>query len=1041
MNDFEKLAQAIEAIEAQRAILGNEVVETALAPMREKLAVLKTQSQPAEVQRKFITILFADISGFTALTEMLDAEEVRDMVNILWQSLDEAIIAHGGRVDKHIGDSVMALWGVEEIQEDNVEQAIKAALAMQSILKNLNLQITKQTGDSKDVSHISPQVKVKLQMRIGLHTGPAILGVIGTTGEFTAMGDTVNLASRLEGAAPVDGVLISHDTYRQVRGVFDVTLQAPLHVKGKAEPVQTYIVHCAKPRAFRIPMRGVEGVETRMIGRAAEMFQLQKLFETCVSERTTQVVSVVGEAGLGKSRLMQEFFDWAESSPVLCRLFRGRSTPSVMDSPYALLRDLFAFRFEIQEDKSLIAARETLEQGIMSLLPNDPQAQEKAHFIGHLLGWDFSASPYVRGLLSDAAQIRTLATHFLTLFISAIAQERPLVILLDDLHWADRGSLDVLRHILENLPPNTPLMLIANTRPALFERYPAWKMIAKTQIYLHPLTDNDSAALVSDILRYLPTLPSTLQDLIVQQAEGNPFYVEELIKMLIDEKVIQPGANEWRVTVERLKNLHVPPTLVGILQARLDSLPPVERLVLQQASVMGRTFWDTAIKALDSTSPNLETLHVTLDAIQSRELLFRGMTSAFSDTREYRFKHALLHDVTYETVLKRDRPAYHARAAVWLESVCGARRNEYLPLLAEHSEKAGNLENAAALWNEAGERALQLSAFAEAADFYKRAVELAPQVSSLLCKLGKAYFHLGELQVAQEVLRQSQESAVTVSDRVNARAEISALESSMGNYAEAQELLMETVPLARTSGDPALLSRALFELGDVNWRLGKLDEARSAIEECLALSRSIGDVQQELYALNRLGVVLGHFDLDAGDRFLLEAHARAMELGNRNLALMAMNNLGEAAKVRQDYTAAREYHQQALVQAQAIGAQWYIVMLIFNLAEDDIFLGRFSAARSSLHEGLALTVRLKMPSFAIPAMIYFGHLAYAEGQVERALDLWGLAQKHPAWSSDNQYELNMALERSMLDPAVIQKGLEHGATLDLDQTIKELLDE
>jgi tetratricopeptide (TPR) repeat protein len=818
-------------------------------------------------------------------------------------------------------------------------------------------------------------------------------------------------------------------------------LQAPLLVKGKAEPVQTYIVHRAKPRAFRIPMRGVEGVETRMIGRTAEMFQLQKMFEACISQRNVQTVNIVGEAGLGKSRLMQEFFDWVETSPVLCRLFRGRSTPSVIDSPYALLRDLFAFRFEIQEDKSLAAARETLEQGITSLLPDDPQAQEKAHFIGHLLGWDFSASPYIRGLLSDAAQIRTLAMHFLTLFIGKITQERPLVILLDDLHWADRGSLDVLRYMLENLPTNIPLMLIANTRPPLFERYPAWNLAVKTSIYLRPLTDTDSAALVSDILRYLPTLPPTLQDLIVRQAEGNPFYVEELIKMLIDEKVIQPGANEWHVTVERLKNLRVPPTLVGILQARLDSLPPTERLVLQQAAVMGRTFWDTAIQSLDSTSPPLDTLHVTLDAIQSRELLFRSMTSSFSDAREYRFKHALLRDVTYETVLKRDRPAYHARAAAWLESVCGARRNEYLPLLAEHSEKAGNLEAAATLWNEAGERAFQLSAFAEAADFYKRAVELVPQASDLLCKLGKAYYHLGELQLAHEILLKAREVAANVSDLVRAQAEMSAMESRLGDYNKAQELLVETVPLARKSGDPALLSRALFELGDVNWKLGKLDEARALIEECLELSRSIGDVHQELYALNRLGVVLGHFDLDAGDRFIQEAYVRATELGNRNLALMAINNLGEAAKVRQDYTAAREYHLKAFAQAQAISAKWYIAMVIFNLAEDDIFLGQFPSAKSRLREGLKLTTRMKMSSFAIPAMIYFGHLAYAEGQVERALDLWGLAQKHPAWSSDNQYELNMALERSTLDPAIIQQGLEHGATLNLDQTIKELLDE
>ena len=389
MTELEKLIQAIAAIEAQRAILGDTVVEAALGPMREKLAQLSPQPFPVEGHRKLITVLFADISGFTALSEHLDAEDLLETINALWQQIDETIVAHGGRVDKHYGDGLMALWSAGEAREDDAERAIRAALSMQSILALLNAQVSGNPEAAGPVRpDAPPRLRFQLRMRIGLHTGPSMIGTVGATRELTAMGDAVNLASRLEHAAPIDGILISHDTYRQVRGVFDVSLQLPLSVKGKSESVQTYIVLRAKPRAFRLYSRGVEGLETHQVGRAAEMEQLQTAFETCISQHKTRLITVVGEAGLGKTRLMQEFLAWTELAPTTYILFHARATPGEVDSPYALLRDMLAYRFEILESDSLPVARAKLEKGFVDWLPGDPQAQEKAHFIGHLLGWD-----------------------------------------------------------------------------------------------------------------------------------------------------------------------------------------------------------------------------------------------------------------------------------------------------------------------------------------------------------------------------------------------------------------------------------------------------------------------------------------------------------------------------------------------------------------------------------------------------------------------------------------------------------------------------
>ena len=336
--EITQLRAAMTAIEAQRPLLGNSVVDAALAPMREKLAALEAQAHPAQ-QRKLATVLFADVFGFTALSEMMDAEVVAGIMNDLWTLVDRAITAHGGHIDKHIGDAVMALWGADAGREDDPEMAVRAGLAMQTAI------------DAFCKTHNAP-----LALRIGINTGPVVLGSVGTTGELTAMGDAVNLASRLEHAAPVGHVLISHDTYRHVRGIFDVVAQEPFIVKGKTEPVQAYVVKRAKPRAFRLGTRGVEGIETRMIGRDAELLALENVYITAADDAETQVAIVIGEAGVGKSRLLYEFENWLELRPERILYFKGRSTPNTRHVPFSLFRDLFAFRFDIRDNDSATVA-------------------------------------------------------------------------------------------------------------------------------------------------------------------------------------------------------------------------------------------------------------------------------------------------------------------------------------------------------------------------------------------------------------------------------------------------------------------------------------------------------------------------------------------------------------------------------------------------------------------------------------------------------------------------------------------------------------
>jgi class 3 adenylate cyclase len=646
-SERDQLVAAIAALEGQRALLGDAVVEAALGPMRAKLATLHA---PQGEQRKQISVLFADVSGFTARSEAMDPEELRAEMNALWQRLDAAILDHGGRIDKHIGDAVMALWGTDTAREDGPERAILAALAMQGFLSTS----APTPGATPESSHVP---RPALALRIGINTGLALLGEVGTTGEFTAMGDAINVASRLEQAAAPGTILISHDTYRHVRGVFRVIPQPPLTVKGKTDPLTVYIVVEAEPRAFRAPNRGIEGIETHLVGREAELRRLQDAFLTTVQTGSFQQVTLIGQAGLGKSRLLDEFRRWMEARPEPHRLFLGLADVDLSGQPYGLLRDLLFTSCAIQHSDPLTIARAKLEAGLAGFLAQSGERDAGiVHLLGQLIGLDFSASSHLAGIVSDAQQLRDRAFTAASRFFQAVAATRPAVLLLEDLQWADDGSLDLLDHLARELP-RTRLLVVGLTRPTLLERRPDWAAgrPGQARLPLAPLSMGETEQLVEALLQRAEVIPPALRDLIVARAEGNPYYVEELIRMLIDEGAIQTSGERWVVMPERLEGVQVPPTLTGVVQARLDALPIAERETLKRAAVVGQVFWDSAVVTLAETADTgaafddrAEGTRRALQALPGRELVLCRVGSAFGGTTEYTFQHALGREVAYE---------------------------------------------------------------------------------------------------------------------------------------------------------------------------------------------------------------------------------------------------------------------------------------------------------------------------------------------------------------------------------------------------------
>ncbi|MDD5332929.1 MAG: adenylate/guanylate cyclase domain-containing protein [Rhodoferax sp.] len=540
----QQLATAIQALEGQRAALGNAVVDAALGPLRARLAALDAApdaSPPSAANQalKQVTVLFLDVVNSTTLSQHLDPEEVHAVMNGALARWTAIVEAHRGKVLNYAGDSLLAVFGADEVHEDDPERAVMAGLALLEEGKRQAELVRQGYGQAG------------FNIRIGLHTGAVLLGG-GMDAETSIRGFTVNVAARMEQTAPAGTLRISHDTYRHVRGVFDLLAQPPMAVKGVDAPMLSYLVQRRQPRAFRVSTRGVEGVETRMVGRDAEMQQLQGAFKQLYSRGKLAVVTVVADAGVGKSRLLYEFRNRLQTQAPTYHLFQGRADPLTQTQPYGLLRDILAWHLQIADSDSLELAKQKIELGLVPLFLADDgedMAQAQAHLLGHLIGLDFSASKHIKGIQDDARQIRHRGFHAAAQMFRRVAlrDRTPVLLLLDDLNWADDGSLDFLDYLVQ-VNRDLPMLLLTLTRPTLFERRVDWPGLPDSRrIVLHPLDPNASHQLVNELLQKLPEIPAPLRQLITDGAAGNPFYMEELVKMLVDEGALVTGDQHWRI--------------------------------------------------------------------------------------------------------------------------------------------------------------------------------------------------------------------------------------------------------------------------------------------------------------------------------------------------------------------------------------------------------------------------------------------------------------------------------------------------------------
>jgi len=966
-----------------------EQIERAIAALRKQLEDLQPTSEVKQ-QRKLATVLFMDVVSSTRLMGDLDPEENLAIMDQALQRLAAPVEAHGGRVTRFMGGGFLAIFGLPLARENDPEMAVRAGLG---IIETAGVI----AGELENKHHLAG-----FQVRVGVNTGLVVAGGV-TEAEGTVMGATVNLAARLESAAPPGGLLISQRTYQHVRGMFDFDPGEAIQVKGFDQPVQVYLVVKAKPRAFRIMTRGVEGVETHTVGRQVELETLQEAYYTVLKNRKSQFITIVGEAGLGKSRLLDEFESWLVLHPEpKMQFFKGRATSETMNLPYALFRDLFAFQFTILDDDPVTIARKKFVEGFRAALGDTKNLQISAHFVGQLLGFDFNDSQYLRGVLDAPQQLHDRALVYLSNYFRALAADYPLAIFLDDIHWSDESSLDMLLHLIRELSEQQILFIVL-TRPSLFERRTSWGQEATHQrINLLPLSPEDSQLLIRDILQNVPYIPDELNNLIIRNAEGNPFYLEELIKMLVEDGVIVKDEPTWRVHSDRLIEVRIPTTLTGVVQARLDGLPLKERTVIQQASVIGKVFWDAAVQYINQeisagkVSGEVEMIKLAqkLDNLRDREMVFRRETSAFSETAEYIFKHTLVWEVIYESVLKRTRRRYHAMIADWLIAHSGERMGEVSGLIAGHLEKAGKTDEALDYLCQAAEAAASKFAVSEAADFYERALALTPEDDlerrySLWLGSEMVFGMQGD-RVAQ---REALETLEAISERLaDARKRAQVLIRRAwyafwtGEYPEAWTAAQQAAIFAEGIEDQDLLGQAYYAEAWAYLQQGDSEQALIHAKHALPIAHRTGNRRDEGNTLNILGMInIAHGDYYAARGYLEEFLTIAREIGDREREISALNNLGVSLTILGNYQAAQEIFHRFHGIAREMGDEVSTGTSLINLAWAYSADEEWELALKYAREGITEKRKHEQVEAVAEGLIWMGHAWVGLEQPEKAV--------------------------------------------------------
>jgi class 3 adenylate cyclase/tetratricopeptide (TPR) repeat protein len=839
-------------------------------------------SSPAREERKVVTVLFADLVGFTQRAETMDPEDVRSLLQPYWQRLRSELERFGGTVEKFIGDAVMALFGAPVTHEDDPERAVRAALAIRDWVR-----------EEED-----------LHVRIAVNTGEALvlLGARPNEGEGMATGDVVNTAARLQSAAPTNGVLVGETTWRATRDRIDYEARDAVQAKGKSEAIPVWEPLNARAR---VGMDLEQQALSPLVGRERELGVLVDALDRVRREREPQLVTLVGVPGIGKSRLAAELFQRLESDPELIRWRQGRALPYGAGVSFWALGEMVKAQAGIHENDAEDEATAKLHASVAETVDE----HERAWVVRHL-------EPLV-GLGEEATAERTEAFAAWRRYLEGLAEQRPLVLVFEDLHWADEGLLDFVDHLAE-WATSVPLLVLGSARPELLDRRPGWGggKLNSTTIALSPLGDADSSRVIAGVLEQT-LLPADMQEALLERAGGNPLYAEQFARLFLERRSVE--------------DLPLPENVQGIIAARLDALPAEEKRLLQDAAVLGKVFWSGGVSSLSGLEDDgiVEILH----GLERKGFVRRERRSAVAGETEYAFRHVLVREVAYGQVPRPARAEKHVAAAHWVEVL--GRADDHAELLAHHYMTALDLAQASATETPelverarlavrgAGDRAAALNSFAVAAGYFRAALELWPEDdpdrAALLFALARMEFFDGETggerldEAIAELLKSDQ-------PELAAEAEALAGEAAWhrGNGDEVRSRLANALELAGPLPPSRSKAWILSQAARYAMLAGRHDEAIGLADSAIEMATELELPEVRVHALNNRGSARLRSG-DGGGFDDLNASAALGEEINSPEVTRAYNNLGSVLFMTGEVRACLGMERRAIAAAERFG--------------------------------------------------------------------------------------------------------------------------
>jgi class 3 adenylate cyclase/tetratricopeptide (TPR) repeat protein len=978
VSEIDNLRNAITALQSHQTSLGEANVKAAIEALQARLKELEreTTNVRSRGEWKQLTVLFADISGFTALNESMSAEVVRTTINACFERLGGVVARYGGYIDKFIGDEIMVLFGAPIAMEDHVSRALYAALDMQDAVADFNRSRQEVSGP--------------LGLHIGINSGLVVAGTLGTEDrrDYTVIGDPVNIAARLVALAKTGQILVGAATAKLGGQDFELEDRGVMAIEGHS-PVNALLVHSAR---YRLPHRGAVSLKARMMGRDAEMALLEQAFDDLATFRETRGVVVFGAPGIGKSRLLLEFIAWLHDKHSEAMILSGSAFSLMSASPYAPLADLLRQWLSVHPTEAGVAVNKTLA---LALARIGLHASHVVEALAEILAVEHDGDTF-RLLLPEERRERIFAAF--KSFCEHLAAASPTVVVLDDMHWADSLSLELIEYLAREV--RGPLLLLVLSRSALDPSAAVRQMeirLEQSGFASIPLKEL-SRPITLELLEAIAPGISRWSDLglaIAERSQGNPFFTEAIIAAFMETGELVRGEDGVHVR-DNAQVARVPRNIWALLAERIDRLEEAERRVLQSAAVIGRLFWEGLVGVLLDTSAA-----GSLRLLQEGQFVEFLRFAPFVEDWEWQFRHVLVQDVAYSTLLNDTRRAYHLKVAQWLEAQVAESTDEFVALLAHHYSAAESWEKAADFAEFAGDRASSLFAYGDARHWYQEALahleKLEPNTDvnqrsvSIALKLAGASFYTPTMPIF-DALIQAIQIARDQDDREAHLKLLAAMASwhfMAGQGAPAVETARKAIGLAMEEGLEHVLSvpysvlgKAMFLLGDYRQAapileksrqlaesgaedslaryhfvptlgylgmsyeaLGDLERALHLQNECLRLATQRRDPRQIGAARLYLGAqACAQGNLAKASDHLAEALTVVADRGDPVARYCALGFLGYAYCQRDELQQANQLLSEALALAEQIGSTIFVPFLMAFQADLGIRSGEPSRA-------------------------------------------------------------------------------------------------